>query len=158
MLDHDLARECGGRLLLRIEDIDVERCRPDYEAAIFEDLSWLGISWPEPVRRQSGHFDDYATAIADCKRRGCLGNHYVLTGLGFRREFYRMPVVGSKVYWGGWYEAGTAFNDPSSFVVHSSFNAGVIADTLFGPITLSGAVSPTGRTRSISPSAGSSNV
>ncbi len=76
-----------------------------------------------------------------------LGNHYVLTGLGFRREFYRMPVVGSKVYWGGWYEAGTAFNDPSSFVVHSSFNAGVIADTLFGPITLSGAVSPTGRTK-----------
>ena len=76
-----------------------------------------------------------------------LGNHYALAGLGFRREFYRMPVVGSKVYWGGWYEAGTAFNDPTTFVVHSSFNAGIIADTLFGPIALSGAVSPTGRTK-----------
>jgi NTE family protein len=76
-----------------------------------------------------------------------LGNHYALAGLGFRREFYRMPVVGSKVYWGGWYEAGTAFNDPSTFVVHSSFNAGIIADTLFGPIAISGAVSPTGRTK-----------
>ena len=72
LLNHDLARECGGRLLLRIEDIDVERCRPDYEAAIFEDLLWLGISWPEPVRRQSGHFDDYATAIAELQAQGLL--------------------------------------------------------------------------------------
>jgi hypothetical protein len=55
--------------------------------------------------------------------------------------------VGSKVYWGGWYEAATAFNDPGTFVVHSSFNAGIIADTLFGPISLSGAASPTGRTK-----------
>ncbi len=44
LLNHDLAREFGGRLLLRIEDIDVERCRPEYEAAIYEDLRWLGIS------------------------------------------------------------------------------------------------------------------
>jgi glutamyl-Q tRNA(Asp) synthetase len=72
LLNHDLARECGGRLLLRIEDIDVERCRPDYEAAIFEDLLWLGISWAEPVRRQSGHFDDYATAIAELEAQGLL--------------------------------------------------------------------------------------
>jgi glutamyl-Q tRNA(Asp) synthetase len=72
LLNHDLARECGGRLLLRIEDIDVERCRPDYEAAIFEDLLWLGISWQEPVRRQSGHFDDYATAIAELEAQGLL--------------------------------------------------------------------------------------
>ena len=72
LLNHDLARECGGRLLLRIEDIDVERCRPDYEAAIFEDLLWLGISWQEPVRRQSGHFDDYAAAIAELEAQGLL--------------------------------------------------------------------------------------
>ncbi len=72
LLNHDLAREFGGRLLLRIEDIDVERCRPDYEAAIYEDLRWLGISWVEPVRRQSEYFDDYAEALAELEARGLL--------------------------------------------------------------------------------------
>jgi glutamyl-Q tRNA(Asp) synthetase len=64
LLNYDMARELGGRLLLRIEDIDAERCRPEYEAAIYEDLQWLGISWTEPVRRQSEHFADYEAAIA----------------------------------------------------------------------------------------------
>src|SRR6185437_12641091 len=45
LLNHDMAQAAGGRLLLRIEDIDTERCRPEYEAAICEDLRWLGISW-----------------------------------------------------------------------------------------------------------------
>ena len=72
LLNHDMARELGGRLLLRIEDIDAERCRPDYEAAIYEDLRWLGLSWQEPVRRQSGHFDDYAAAIAQLEAQGLL--------------------------------------------------------------------------------------
>jgi glutamyl-Q tRNA(Asp) synthetase len=64
LLNYDMAREAGGRLLLRIEDIDTERCRPEYEAAIYEDLRWLGISWHEPVRRQSEHFADYQAATA----------------------------------------------------------------------------------------------
>jgi glutamyl-Q tRNA(Asp) synthetase len=64
LLNDDLARERNGRLLLRIEDIDATRCRPEYEAAIYEDLRWLGISWAEPVRRQSAHFADYQAAIA----------------------------------------------------------------------------------------------
>jgi len=72
LLNHDMARELGGRLLLRIEDIDAGRCRPDYEAAIYEDLRWLGLSWQEPVRRQSGHFDDYAAAIAQLEAQGLL--------------------------------------------------------------------------------------
>ncbi len=72
LLNDDLAREFGGRLLLRIEDIDAERCCPDYEAAIYEDLRWLGISWVEPVRRQSEHFDDYAAAIAELEAQGLL--------------------------------------------------------------------------------------
>ena len=72
LLNHDLAREFGGRLLLRIEDIDVERCRPEYEAAIYEDLRWLGISWIEPVRRQSEHFDDYTAALAELEAQGLL--------------------------------------------------------------------------------------
>jgi glutamyl-Q tRNA(Asp) synthetase len=72
LLNHDLAREFGGRLLLRIEDIDAERCRPEYEAAIYEDLRWLGISWVEPVRRQSEHFDDYAAALAELEAQRLL--------------------------------------------------------------------------------------
>jgi glutamyl-Q tRNA(Asp) synthetase len=72
LLNHDLAREFGGRLLLRIEDIDVERCRPEYETAIYEDLRWLGMSWVEPVRRQSEHFDDYAAALTELEAQGLL--------------------------------------------------------------------------------------
>ncbi|MET0924731.1 MAG: tRNA glutamyl-Q(34) synthetase GluQRS [Xanthobacteraceae bacterium] len=60
----DLARAAGGRFLLRIEDIDAARCRPDYEQAIYDDLAWLGVTWEEPVRRQSAHFDDYRAALA----------------------------------------------------------------------------------------------
>ncbi len=58
-----LARELGGRLLLRIEDIDPVRSRPEYIAAICEDLAWLGLEWEEPVRRQSEHLSDYALAL-----------------------------------------------------------------------------------------------
>src|SRR6185437_2178387 len=63
LLNFDLARARGGRFLLRIEDIDVTRCRPEYEAAIYEDLAWLGLAWETPVRRQSEHFADYRAAI-----------------------------------------------------------------------------------------------
>jgi glutamyl-Q tRNA(Asp) synthetase len=63
LLNFDLARQCGGRLLLRIEDIDATRCRPEFEAAIFEDLAWLGIEWEAPVRRQSEHFSLYRDAV-----------------------------------------------------------------------------------------------
>jgi glutamyl-Q tRNA(Asp) synthetase len=72
LLNHDMAREFGGRLLLRIEDIDDARCRPDYEAALYEDLHWLGIAWEEPVRRQSDHFDDYRAAVAKLQAQGLL--------------------------------------------------------------------------------------
>ena len=63
LLNYDMARETGGRLLLRIEDIDTPRSRPEYETAIYEDLEWLGISWQQPVRRQSEHFADYESAL-----------------------------------------------------------------------------------------------
>jgi glutamyl-Q tRNA(Asp) synthetase len=72
LLNADVARERGGRLLLRIEDIDTERCRPEYEQAIYEDLRWLGISWLEPGRRQSEHFADYSFAIAQLEAQGLL--------------------------------------------------------------------------------------
>src|SRR6266567_181666 len=63
LLNFDAARRSGGRFLLRIEDIDATRCRPEFEAAIHEDLAWLGVSWEMPVRRQSGHLADYRQAI-----------------------------------------------------------------------------------------------
>ena len=63
MLNADLARETGGRLLLRIEDIDPTRCRPAFEDAIHEDVTWLGLTWERPVRRQSQHFADYRAAL-----------------------------------------------------------------------------------------------
>ncbi|MTV17095.1 MULTISPECIES: tRNA glutamyl-Q(34) synthetase GluQRS [Bradyrhizobium] len=63
LLNHDLARQSGGRLLLRIEDIDATRCRPEFEQAIYEDLAWLGIAWETPVRRQSEYFAAYGAAI-----------------------------------------------------------------------------------------------
>jgi glutamyl-Q tRNA(Asp) synthetase len=63
ILNFEAARDSGGRFLLRIEDIDRARCRPDYEAAIYEDLAWLGLKWEQPVRRQSEHFDAYSDAV-----------------------------------------------------------------------------------------------
>lgn len=66
------AQEAGGRFLLRIEDIDATRCRPEFERAIYEDLAWLGLSWEEPVRRQSEHMTDYARALAQLDRLGVL--------------------------------------------------------------------------------------
>ncbi|MER8437713.1 tRNA glutamyl-Q(34) synthetase GluQRS [Mesorhizobium sp. M1312] len=63
LLNQKLARATGGRLLLRIEDIDTTRCTPEFEAGIFRDLKWLGLGWEEPVRRQSEHFADYQAVL-----------------------------------------------------------------------------------------------
>jgi glutamyl-Q tRNA(Asp) synthetase len=72
LLNFDLARRAGGRFLLRIEDIDSTRCRPKFEAAIYEDLAWLGIAWETPVRRQSGHLDVYRDAVEKLSARGLV--------------------------------------------------------------------------------------
>ena len=66
------AREAGGRFLLRLEDIDHTRCRPEFAAAIVEDLAWLGFDWDGPVRRQSEHFADYRTALARLDAAGLI--------------------------------------------------------------------------------------
>ena len=68
----EAARVAGGRFLLRIEDIDRTRCRPEYEAAVHEDLAWLGLAWETPVRRQSEHMADYGRALRDLAERGLL--------------------------------------------------------------------------------------
>jgi len=72
LLNSDLARERGGKFLLRIEDIDATRCRPEFETAIYEDLAWLGISWETPVRRQSECFSSYRDAIAKLSAQGLI--------------------------------------------------------------------------------------
>jgi glutamyl-Q tRNA(Asp) synthetase len=66
------ARASGARFLLRIEDVDKARCRPEYEAAILEDLAWLGLDWEQPTRRQSEHMADYARGLDRLDRLGLL--------------------------------------------------------------------------------------
>ncbi|MBH89107.1 MAG: tRNA glutamyl-Q(34) synthetase GluQRS [Magnetovibrio sp.] len=66
------AMQTGGRFLLRIEDIDPNRCKTKYEAAIYEDLNWLGLTWEIPVRRQSEHLNEYAKAINTLQAFGFL--------------------------------------------------------------------------------------
>lgn len=70
LLAHDMARAADGRFLLRIDDLDQSRARPHWEDQIYEDLTWLGISWDGPVRRQSAHFQDYETTLAKLRERG----------------------------------------------------------------------------------------
>jgi glutamyl-Q tRNA(Asp) synthetase len=72
LLNFDLARRSGGRFLLRIEDIDAIRCKPEFESAIYEDLAWLGIAWEEPVRRQSRHLSDYRDAVERLTAQGLV--------------------------------------------------------------------------------------
>lgn len=66
------ARDNCGLFLLRIEDIDGARAKPEFEQAIYEDLAWLGLSWEEPVRRQSDHLEVYAAALENLKVQGLL--------------------------------------------------------------------------------------
>lgn len=71
-LNYDFALNNGGAFILRIEDIDHLRCKVEYENSIYLDLHWLGLKWPTPVRKQSEHFDDYASALNKLKNLGLL--------------------------------------------------------------------------------------
>ncbi|MFM7059461.1 MAG: tRNA glutamyl-Q(34) synthetase GluQRS [Planctomycetota bacterium] len=68
----DLARSLRGEFLLRIEDIDTTRCRPEFEVQLKTDLQWLGLNWPEPVRRQSEHLPEYRAVAEQLLERGLL--------------------------------------------------------------------------------------
>jgi glutamyl-Q tRNA(Asp) synthetase len=72
LLNEQLAKKSNGRLLLRIEDLDRLRCKPRFEAAIVEDLAWLGLRFDTPPRRQSEHADDYAAALARLEEKGLI--------------------------------------------------------------------------------------
>jgi len=85
------AARMGGRLLLRIEDIDRERCTPSFEQALRDDLAWLGIGFDGPVRRQSEYFEDYAAVLADLRRRALVYPCFC------SRQQVRMAVVAQEV-------------------------------------------------------------
>ncbi|MCA0872096.1 tRNA glutamyl-Q(34) synthetase GluQRS [Seohaeicola saemankumensis] len=70
LLAHDMARDNGGRFLLRIDDLDQSRSRPHWEQQIYDDLAWLGLTWDGPVRRQSDHFADYARVLDTLRAMG----------------------------------------------------------------------------------------
>ncbi len=72
IINSEMAHAAGGRLLLRIEDIDRTRCRPEFEAAIRDDLDWLGVTFEPDIRRQSEHIEDYRAALASLERRSLV--------------------------------------------------------------------------------------
>lgn len=105
------ATDMGGEALLRIDDIDQSRARSEFETAIFEDLTWLGLRWPAPVRRQSDHLTDYAKALERLKGLGltypcfctrktlktnALG-HYAGTCKALTRDDVNMRLAGGEV-------------------------------------------------------------
>ncbi len=87
----DAADRAGGECLLRLEDIDQTRCRPAYETALLEDLHWLGLSWPEPVRRQSDHFEDFQQVIEALRARGLVYRCF-LTRKALQAELDRRDI------------------------------------------------------------------
>jgi glutamyl-Q tRNA(Asp) synthetase len=79
-LNDDMAKAADGRLLLRIEDIDLTRCTPEFEAGIYADLEWLEIEWEQPVRRQSEHFSEYQAALDSLIERGLVYPSFLTRG------------------------------------------------------------------------------
>jgi glutamyl-Q tRNA(Asp) synthetase len=95
-----LAGDIGGRFVLRIEDIDAERCRPGYETAIYQDLAWLGLEWEQPARRQSEHLDDYAAALERLRERGLVYRCFK-TRAEILNDIGRAPHGAAAAYVGG---------------------------------------------------------
>ena len=80
LVNQRIARAISGRLLLRVENIDLGRCRPEYEKAIEDDLAWLGVEWEKPVRRQSDYFPVYARALDGLIERGLAYRCFCVRG------------------------------------------------------------------------------
>ncbi len=96
----EAAQQAGGRFLLRIQDIDRQRCRLAFEAAIYEDLQWLGLCWEAPVRRQSEHMADYEAALETLKAQGLLYRCF-RTRKALLDEIARAPHGEQEVFRGG---------------------------------------------------------
>lgn len=102
LLNFAMARHSGGRFLLRIEDIDPDRCRSEFEAAVYDDLHWLGLDWEVPVRRQSEHFGEYAAALAPLTAQGftypCFCSRSQIAAAVFGREDWPLDPDGAPHY------------------------------------------------------------
>jgi glutamyl-Q tRNA(Asp) synthetase len=94
----DMAMAEGGTFLLRIEDIDKSRCRPEWEAQIYDDLQWLGLWWPDPVMRQSDRTPAYADALDNLTKRGylypCRCNRRDIEAAASAPQETAKPVIG----------------------------------------------------------------
>jgi glutamyl-Q tRNA(Asp) synthetase len=110
LFGQEMARRAGGRLLLRIEDTDLERSRPKFEAAIYEDLAWLGIRWETPVRRQSEHLADYAAAL-----RQLQAQDVIYPCFSSRKEIAAAIAAGG----------GTAPRDPDGVILNPGLYRGL---------------------------------
>lgn len=97
LLNADMARAAGGLLLLRIEDIDETRCRPEFEVAIYDDLAWLGIDWEKPVRCQSEHYKEYRAALVRLDAMGLIYSSFES-----RAEIVRLVAERGAMLPGGW--------------------------------------------------------
>jgi glutamyl-Q tRNA(Asp) synthetase len=115
LLNFDMAQRGGGRFLLRIEDIDAARCRPDYEAAIYEDLAWLGLRWEEPALRQSARLEAYRTAL---RRLDSMGLIY--PGFESRAEIARLVAERDR--------AGPWPRDPDGVPLYPGGGRSLLAD------------------------------
>ncbi len=94
------AQAAGGRFILRIEDIDQTRVRPEYERAIYDDLTWLGVDWVRPVRRQSEHRADYRAALERLREQGLLYRCF-RTRKDVLEEIARAPHGPTEAFRGG---------------------------------------------------------
>lgn len=97
------ARVNGGICLLRIEDIDTTRCTPEFEQAIYEDLSWLGFDWPQPVRRQTDHIADYARVLDKFRDRELVYRCFktrkeILTDIARAPHYSGEPYTGPREF------------------------------------------------------------
>src|SRR5260370_1227047 len=96
LINFDVACAAGGRFLLRMEDIDAARCRPRYEEAICEDLTWLGVRWEEPVPRHSAHFEDCPEGLA---RQGPPPGYHLSVVIDDARQGVRHIGRGEDLFW-----------------------------------------------------------
>jgi glutamyl-Q tRNA(Asp) synthetase len=108
IIAHDTARRSGGRFLLRIEDIDVTRTRPEFTSAIFEDLGWLGLMWEQPVLIQSQHFPAYLAAADRLIAQGLLYPCFASrSDIAAAADPARADPDGAPLYPGLWKNAGS---------------------------------------------------
>ncbi|HLH11748.1 MAG TPA: tRNA glutamyl-Q(34) synthetase GluQRS [Methylovirgula sp.] len=146
LMNREMAAATGGSLLLRMEDIDVERCRPEFEQAIYEDLAWLGLEWEEPVRRQSEHFDAYAEAVASLAERAlvypCFCSRADVANTAAERTDWPRDPDGSPLYPGtckhlapAERRARLAAGEPAAWRLDMAAALGQVRQPLAQPIT-----------------------